>query len=426
MSLVRRYPNQAAITAGTAVDWAWRNRDSIRTGARNVFSSAHRGFERARASAQSRRANVRAVNRASFRTASGGGPSSYRVSGHRFRSRFRKSKFKSKRRPTRRSTGSRKNGFNSTMWKALCTPQIYKETYAFSRNGTQGQRTWASQEIAGYAFINTTVAAKRPSNFLFNTASGASSTAVLQDLGQNNWQVQINKCSINTRLQNRSNASMELKIYECLVRRDVQSSAFDKGIDSWQRAFQANMDPNTLVGSAQNNVGPGQAANPSGLAHMWQHPTFTPYMSNEFVNFFKILRTYSYNLGPNEIIQKRFSLSKRKFKGAMIETPSSCEWQKGWSKMILYSWVGMPVDDGTSANQSKAKTDLFIQTDFYAQWHYLPGQSPLYNIGFGNPTENSITSTYRLDPAGMTSVIPACATIQVPASAADTCPLAAP
>lgn len=135
-------------------------------------------------------------------------------------------------------------------------------------------------------------------------------------------------------------------------------------------------------------------------------------MSNTFTTFFKIIRQKSMTLSPNEIVPMKFHQRKKLFKGAHIQSSSSYEWQKGWSKIILFTWVGMPIDDGTTANQSKAKCDLFIQADVCCKYMFTPGTEPLVNFDFNNNI-NADTNTYRLNPVAFNSVIPASDTIEV-------------
>jgi len=375
----------------------------VRTGVRqglNRFSA----FSRAR----NTRRNIRGGNVASsFR--SGGGRSGRRRPPRRT---IRKGGRRGRRGRPRRSTGVNGKGMLGLLFKKLCTPMKYFAQTAINGHGIANQRAYVNYMLGGEVMLRN-LGARHPSNFLFNTVQGASSVAVLADHGGDNWKMSIDSFVHDLRIQNRSNASMELKIYECQVRRDVSSGALGTtqnpaGILS--NMFAANVDP-TFPGFLGGSIGPGQAALPAGLTSNYNHPSFTPYQSQAFVEFFKILKCHSVKVGPNEIISKKFALRPKIFKGQHLTNPSSEEWQRGWSKHLLFTWVGMPVDDGTQANQGKAVCDLFIQDAVSVKYHFLPGTTQLTNYSYTEDF-NAITSTYRYSPTAFTQVIPASDVIQ--------------
>jgi hypothetical protein len=380
---------------------------------------------------------------AGIRVASGGGAAGYRsrrVPRSRFRVRYKSGRSRtSTMTRTRRRRGGRRgrfgkkrmrkaSGFTGMLWRKLCTPMTYKSTVAFAQAGSQALRTFISMMIGGESIMKV-IGAKHPSNFLFNTALGSASTATLQDPGGYNYKLVIDKYLWNCRVQNRSNASMELKVYECLVRHDIPTSGTTTALNALNIYFQDAVAVPTFVGQVESNLAPGQAANPTGVTDNFRHPGFTPYMSNEFTQTFRILKTRSIEIPPNHIVPMKFNLRKKTVNGQWLQSGVSFEWQKGWSKVILFSWVGMPIDDGTTANQSKAKTDLFVQADIYIKYHFLPGGEPLVNLSWQNDV-NAATSGYSFNPAGFTAVIPASDTIQTvagsAAAAADTVAAFAP
>lgn len=301
------------------------------------------------------------------------------------------------------------------------TPQTVKTTVAFARPGIQGQRQWMSVELAGEQYLNNLADKYKPSSFLYNTSSG--STATLQDFTKNSWHMHIDKHMWDTRIQNRSNASMELKIYECIVRHNIDAAAIDKTMTSFASIFENDTDPPATIGT--NSIGPSQAplnavsggkGSSEGVTHMWQHPAFTPFNSPQFCEYFKILNTYTIKLGPNEITCKKFYCKAKTFKGRWLTSGASNEWQQGWSKLLLFSWVGMPVDDGTTVNQTKAVADVFIQADVTTRLHFTPGLTKLSNFEFANAT-NQIVNNYWFKPTGMTAALPVDQTVQTTASA---------
>lgn len=322
----------------------------------------------------------------------------------------------------RRVKKRRGNSFAKVMWNKLCTPLTYKSTIAQAYSGIANQRQFKVLELNGQEIV-THLGNNKPSNFLFDTA--VSSTATLQDFsGQSNWRLQIDKFIWDMRIQNRSNASMELKIYECIIRHDVASNLLTQGVDTAKGFFQDAMDTPIAVGQSGSNVAPGYPSNPTGVSHTWQHPTFTPYMSNEFVEFFKIQKTHSLKLSPNEIIPRKWFVAKKLIKGQHITSGYAEEWMRGWSRILLFSWVGMPIDDGTVSVQGKAKCDLFLQADVTIKYHFLPGSQPLSGVSYTNDI-NSIGNQYSYNPAiPAAPLVPASDTFQVQAgdAAAETAP----
>lgn len=357
-------------------------------------------------------ASTRRTQAASRRVARSSGSASYRSSrvarGGR-RVTYGKRRKKSSKRSSKGSRG--KTGLLSLMWKKLCTPMVYKATVAQAYAGLQGQRQFKWTMLGGESIL-TTLGSKRPSNFLFNTALGSNSTAALQDFGGTNWKLSVDKYIWDMRIQNRGNACMELKCYECLTRRNIGgATVLTDSNTTLNSIFSDSANNPAVIGQRLSNVAPGQASLPTGLANHWNAPTFTPYMSNEFVNNFKILKTHSFRLSPNEIVERKYYMSKKVFRGQYLLSLPSTEWQGDWTKVLLWSWVGMPVDDGTTSNQTKAKTDLFLQADVLINYHFIPGSEPLENVSYTNDI-NSIGQQYVINSGGMTYVVPASDTVE--------------
>lgn len=324
-----------------------------------------------------------------------------------------------------------KNQLSTVLYKNLCTPQCIKWTYANTFQGRQGQRTYVSLFLGGESFIQY-LATKKPVNFLFDASpsAGTGTGTSLQDIGQKNWKLNVDKLMYDMRIQNRCNASMELKIYECVVRHDFPATI---GYQYVEALFgRSNATVPTAVGST-GNLGPAQDGLTTGVTGYWQLPSSTPFDSNEFTSTFKIVRQSSVKLGPNEIMPMKTYFKSRSFKGSWIYSEGSKECQKGWTKIILFSWVGQPVDDGTSENNSKSRNDLVVQYDGYCKFHFLPGQSKLVNYvlntkgstaggtaqfgpqfyGYTNgDISGGNSNQYIANPAGMTPVVPASEVVQ--------------
>jgi len=322
-----------------------------------------------------------------------------------------------------RFKGRKRSSINKLLWKRLCTPQTVRSTFAEYGEGIQGQRAWYGLQLGGWAAINEEIVKRKPSNFLFNQNYNSTSPAQLQDFSQTNYQVTIQQFFADCRIQNRSNANMELKIYECTLRHDVTNENFSKLGTSWTTLFAGSMDLSATAGLPPGNLGPLQDSLPTGVTHNYQHPAFTPYLSNVFVSFFKILKTHSLNIGPNEVINKKFYCPKNKrLKGAYLQpnVPSlNTEWMRGYSRFILFSWVGQPVDNGTNAKQSKAHCDLIVQGNVYTKFHFWPGAEPIHNIEYGNTLIGNQTSLYQFNPADFTARIGATEIIQTVSGGED-------
>lgn len=351
---------------------------------------------------------------------------SRRLARSRFKVRYAKSRTmtrtRTKKRKGRRGRrGVQKrliaSGFTKLLWRKLCTPMTYKTQIAQVTSGVQALRSYWDVMLGGEIFLKK-LGDKHPSNFLFNTALGSASTSTLQDPGGYNYTLCIDKLLWKMKVQNRSNASMELKVYECVARHDITNNTVNTGKTGVLYMFSDAMSVPTFIGQAESNIAPGQSANVTGVTNLYTHPSFTPYMSNEFCSTFKILRTKSLVIPPNHIVPMNFSCRPKKFKGQWLYSTQSSEWQRGWSKVILFSWVGMPVDDGTTSNQSKGVCDLFLQAEIIAKYHFEPGNEPLNNLSYLNDV-NTMGQQYQFNPVAFTPVIPASDTVQTVAGSAS-------
>lgn len=355
-----------------------------------------------------------------------GGKTSRMLRRRRFRKRGK--------RPYRRRARKGKT-FLSKMYRALCTPMVYKTHVANAYSGAQGQMTNLSWLLGSEKLLKY-FAQHRPSNFLFNTVAPLITTtpaqpAVLQDFTGSNYRLAIDKLVHDMRIQNRANAHMELKIYECIVREQISSSNINTGSGSLRTFFEKDLDIPTgtgtdIIGGTLKNLGPSQTANPTGVNHMWQHPSFNPFYSSEFTSFFKVLKVHSRTLGPNEIWPYKFALRKKSFSGQDLESPSGLEWMRGWSKVLLFQWRGQPIDDNTTNNQTLAKVDLFIQDDITAHYHFIPGTSQLVNFDWAGTNVNGIPNQFDYNPASATTYVVPAETIAQTVTGSDEVPEHAP
>ncbi|QNG41112.1 capsid protein [Antarctic virus 3_III_KPSTAsw014Ch] len=346
----------------------------------------------------------------------------FRIPRSRKRSSYRLKARRSSRRPSRRRSSKGSGGsVLSKIVRSLTTPQTYKAVVAENYAGSQALRSVYGLALGGELILRR-LAVFRPSGFLWNlegdnaTSPLHSYPADLKDMSSgDNYNLHIDKYIWDTRIQNRSNASMELKVYECLVRKDIARLDAGHGTTKFDPAviFNADLDPQVSLSSAPNQtIGGSFDTKPAGVAHSYQHPGFTPYQSQAFTTGYKIVKTSKFDLSPNEIIQKKFYCRAKSFKGRWLASSASNEWQVNWSKLILFSWVGMPVDNGiTSGKMSRAKCDLFVTSDVTIKYHFTPGNPTMARFRYGNQMNQDIDN-YEFNPTSFVPVIPASDTIQ--------------
>ncbi|QNG41098.1 capsid protein [Antarctic virus 3_V_CPHALFsw003Ad] len=337
-----------------------------------------------------------------------------RIPRSRKRSSYRAKSRRPSRRPSRRGSSKRSGGsVLSKVVRSLTTPQTYKSVVAENYAGSQALRSVYGLALGGELILRR-LAEFRPIGFLWNSTAYTASNIGYKDMSQgDNYNLCIDKYIWDTRIQNRSNASMELKVYECLVRRDIPGGAAGHGQTKFDPAIIFNRDLD-LPPSAETspNQTPYVDLAPAGVTHSFQHPGFTPYQSQTFTTAYRVVKTHKYDLSPNEIIQKKFYCRAKTFKGRWLSATASSQWQANWSKLILFSWVGMPVDNGiTSGKMSRAKCDLFVTSDVTIKYHFTPGNPPMSRFRYGNQINLDIDN-YEFNPTAFVPVIPASDTIQ--------------
>ncbi|QNG41126.1 capsid protein [Antarctic virus 4_II_KPSTAsw014Ch] len=335
------------------------------------------------------------------------------------RPRRRFARRRSRRGPSLKGSSSQRS-IMAKLMRSITTPKTYKTVIAENYAGRQALRSVYGFQLGGEQLLQH-LAKSRPANYLWNLNAGTNppdTGAPLFDLtNDTNYNLHIDKYIVDSRIQNRSNASMELKIYECVVRRDASKgdagfngTKFDPAI-----IFHRDLHPTTIV-DGNTNQNPvfdtGDQSLPAGVTHSWQHPGFTPYQSQTFTTSYKILRTHKLDLSPNQIVPMKFSVRAKGFKGRWLTSEASSEYQANWTKLIVFSWVGMPVDDGIASGQmARAKCDLYVTSDITIKHHFSPGTVPLTTFSYQNFV-NSDVNNYVFNPAGFVPVIPASDTIQ--------------
>ncbi|QNG41150.1 capsid protein [Antarctic virus 5_I_KPSTAsw004Ad] len=344
--------------------------------------------------------------------------------------RFGRKRPRRVRRSSRKSSSRRASGrVLGSVIRSFTAPQTYKSVVAENYAGRQALRSVYGLALGGESILRK-LSASRPVSMLWNMATGesvdAAGSRVVDLTSASNYTMVVDKYIWDTRIQNRSNASMELKIYECLVRRDVGGvgiPGFTSTKFSPVDIFHRDLHTKSVLDEDPNqNLIP--ATYPAGMSHTWQHPGFTPFQSQTFTTSFKIIKTHKLDLHPNQILPMKFYLRSKTFKGRWLTSDASNEWQANWSKLLLFSWVGMPVDDGVTAGKmARAKCDLFVTSDVTIKFHFLPGNPPMARYAYDNEINQDV-SNYEFNPAAFTPVIPASDTIQT--TVTDTVPPTTP
>jgi len=333
---------------------------------------------------------------------------------------------------TQKGKVSRKPGVSGRigkwLWDRVCTPLIIKKTDATYKLGDgPGVRSYYSVPL--YTRQDLTAAcAMRPVTFI-------NSSGTVQSMAD---RMKVDLCTKKFTIQNRANCNMHLKIYECIVRKDTSSTNIppdDSGILQLFRTSTYQGSDNTAM-----NRGPTQGSYLGGtdaLTEVHQNPTYTPYMSSKFCSFFKILKCHNHAIGPNQYITKKFSQKTKMFSPWKMDNAegytkadattayrAQLEWIGGWSKLLLFTWVGQIVDTGNLSDNKISRSNnpisLIVDTDFH--FHFEPGNIHKYRIESSNTAPISqwpLNNRYKTSTAD-TYVAPAVMVCETVAAEDDT------
>nr|QXP07715.1 MAG: putative capsid protein [Arizlama virus] len=317
-----------------------------------------------------------------------------------------------------------RRGRSSTLSKIVrmfTTPQVCKVTFA--RNAASagvGLRTWYADWINTRANVDD-MYLRRPLGML-NQATGTGSAAETVAYGSSQY-IHVSSFVQKWTLQNRSNWDMELKVYECIVRDDQDvggaATTFVTAL------FGTSYADRTLEN--QDYHQPAYAGAGDGLTAVYQNPSYTPYMSTSFCECFKVIKTTPIKLGVNDYVSYVVRCGKKRFATIKLDhtggTSGYTDLIGRWTKMLVFTWVGGPIDDsttGTEGKQSKSIADLFMQCDMTYKFWCEPGCPPLYNIASSNATANQLgydTQNNYSTLTAMTQVIPVTAVVETSADA---------
>lgn len=321
----------------------------------------------------------------------------------------------------RRFRGRRRGGMFKRIVDMFTTPQITKTTYAenFASEG-YGLRTWTALPLNTANTIGDCWK-RRPYRFWnADAATVANINVAGNQLAMGNMgKLCVKSVNHVHTLQNRSNWDMELKVYECLVRRDIDISA--SVMTRIVTLFTGSSDAFPLNRDYLQPVYPGGT---DLLASVYQNPAYTPYMSTAFCKLFKILKTTKFNISANDYVKYSVGCRFKKFDSADIvnadDVGGIADLIGGWTKVLLVTWIGGPVDNSTtggSSFQSKAIADLFIQTDRTVKFYFEPNSILKYQITSSNVTTDQldadVTNRYTTNTANTAGmVVPATTVVQ--------------
>lgn len=296
----------------------------------------------------------------------------------------------------------RKGKMMKSLWRMMHCPQELKWTNANYQVGAYGIRSYLSM-TCGSAYDLKNCSKRRPNSLFYsNTTQGSGVTQTTYGVPK---ALHISSFVRKITLQNRSNWIMHLKVYECLLRRDhdysktVGTTAFNNFING---LLTAGEDNKYNQGPFQETMGLPN----DNLNHVAQNPTFTPYNSSPFCAMFKIIKTTSMTLSPNDyqvyIVRcRRKAFDQVRLDGYInsdintnvIVDDRYMEGIGGWSKVVLCTWVGGPVDTGnlTENKQSKSACTLAVQVDSYIKFYYELDFTPLLNVASSNATSNEFS-----------------------------------
>lgn len=415
---------------GDIANFVYQNRNEFRSAARRGIHLANRAGARivraARAYMSRRSAASSAHSSGRFRGAATPAHGNYSTGNARFVTRPNK-----RRRGGRKRGGkfrrSRRGSFTRTLWRMFCTPLNYKEHGAIAYNASGiGKQSWAMHTLGNYNTLSTLQTFK-PS--LFNQpqtdAALAAGNQAIRDQGLHSYYMNIDRLLWKYTMQNRSNFSMKLKVYEVLCRVTMPNGTWPGGDSTSTLLSYFNTDSG---GSSTGGTGtalyqslPGETALPyRGFANNYEMPGFTLYQSSSVCSAWKVLKCTTYKLGPNDICTYVVNHRKKRFSSRYLESMSGRQVQN-FTKGLIFNWIGQPADDTDHTHLTTSDNSLVLQWDTDFQFHFPPAANPRFFNAIPNTTAvNGVGSVYT--GTGFNIVAPAEAVVQVPAVAAEAAP----
>lgn len=271
---------------------------------------------------------------------------------------------------------SKKRSVYQILWNKIATPKKWRELSGIVKAAAGfGARTWWSLPLCGLTELLALANQKDHGQIVDTTRTAPASATSFADYNFKNGELCVQKYTRTYTMTNRSNAGMHVKIYYCVARKDMSATQYsidDGGFDT----------VTTADGVATKNWDVGQAAVPTGLARENSYLQYTPYMSTNFCEKWRIYKTEAFELGANEYTSRKQSVRPKTFKLNYINDSGTPEHQRGFSKLMLITWIGQPVDSNSTATIDISTTgaDMFMRIETAAEYHFWPACDPAYYI----------------------------------------------
>lgn len=397
MDIVRRHPRRVAAGGGISLaaqiaNDIYRNpqayRDFANTARAGLSHYASKIGRWYRKFSNVYRRNVRQKNQMSrINKAGGWHKGGYGMMGTKvFNSRNTKYKGKRRARKFKGRRGGSMKKMLKLLWKELHCPQTLRY-----HNALQVQSLGNGVRTVFYYPLNTRVdvanmASRAPASNYFSITTAGNATTQTQ-YGQPN-KLHVRKSYYKFEIQNRSDYNMHLKVYECIARRDTAISSSNANFVSYffgtGKAYSMEQ--------AATNQGPGKGTFAGGndvLTRDYQNPGWTPYMASAFCSAFKILDCKTFVIPHNEYVCAKYYINRKVFDQQylnQIATDLNVNCYGKWSKILLFSWVGGPVDTGHFADalQSRSNPTLSLQFDYEYKFYWERVSAPMYSIASSN------------------------------------------
>lgn len=312
-------------------------------------------------------------------------------------------------------------GMLSKLWRSMHTPQITN----FHQGGTltadgNGVRTWYALALNTRTDYANMVQRRPDSTFFYDTGSLGTNQSI-QPWGIAKA-VHFTGGYINFQFQNRSNWDMHLKLYTILARRDMTTPALGANFVAFTSAFKAQYFSGSDVPTINRDIKyPTFAGGADALAATYQNVNYTPYQSSLLCQDFKIIGCKKIKLAMNEYGYFRVRFGRKRFDSAHYDTNTSDVILGKWTKILLVSWIGGPVDTGHIAGGSVSTSNpsLGVQFDKRMKFYFerdannkVTTASSNANPVGSNPFVNDAMNFQGFASAGAVYVAPAVVTVQ--------------
>lgn len=332
--------------------------------------------------------------------------------------RYRKRRFIKKRRG-KHNVG--RGGLLKRLWKEMHCPQRLKVHNAFFKaSDGHGLRTWKPFVINGLGLLNDAVQRAPVSGFFWESGSTTYGSATTQAPFGKCRALHMQGGYYKFMCQNRHNWDMHLKVYECIARHEFVLDVTNMQGNYFRNSASYGAD------NAGNNLGPVDVTLPTGnLLYLDQNVNFTPYQSSAFCSDFKILKCRNYKITANDYVNFKVRLPSKVFQRTEYERLSAQNINviKGFTKLLLFTFVGGPVDTGKLTTDNKISTSaptLTVQYDMELKFYFERSSMPLYTTASSNATATERDTSYgsSFSTATVTYEVPATETVQTVAGSA--------